>query len=703
MKKKLNLKKKLEENNLGWRFLVGFVFLIALAIFLHFKEFRVDVLDLHTKAPKYVVSQIDFNYPDDEKTILLKQKRLSDLGEIFKIDTNQIKQIRLNFEKFIINNGTWKNFENISYEKINDLTDQFENILIRSRFVDSSTMRKMKLLKINVKNFISLDTSLEEDNFSLPNGYFLIFSKRFSNLTNDKSQEVINYIVDFFKSYDFQLKKDVLTHDKLRRVVETYIPQKYSKISAGEQIIAKGEKVNAKHMTMLSSMKKAIDKKRNLFEPLTILGNIVISFILVILSILYFNLENPALIRSLRKLSLVITILILTLIFAKTIEISLLKSTSFVIEAVRYPIIVPFATILFCVLFNSRISLYFSTFLSIVLGITLAVDTPSFLVINLVTSLVVIITSRFLRKRTEVFIVCLKCMLVVIPLILASSFVHNRLFSVVVVTNIISAFLLLFIIGVLVVGLLPPLEAFFDVLTDITLMEYMDPNNELLRRMTLEVPGSYQHSLVLGNLSESAALKIGANGLFCRVATLYHDIGKLNNPNYFIENQNSGINIHQLLTPVESASVIISHITDGEMLARKYRLPNPIIDIIKEHHGTTLVYYFFSKQVNLQGDIKKVNEEKFRYPGPKPSSKESAIIMISDSVEAASRSLVEMNEKNLTQLVEKIVKQKADDGQFDDCSLTFEEIKTVKESLVNTLMLTRHVRIKYPEAVSVVS
>jgi putative nucleotidyltransferase with HDIG domain len=389
----------------------------------------------------------------------------------------------------------------------------------------------------------------------------------------------------------------------------------------------------------------------------------------------------------------------LSLLFAKTVELVLLQSNSFVLEAVRYPIIVPFAALLFSILFNSRISLFFSTFLSIILGVTLAVDHAYFLVINLVTSLIVIITTRSLRKRTDVFGVCGECLLGVIPIILAYSFINNRLWSISLLTNFISSLICLLVIGILVVGLLPALESTFNVLTDITLMEFMDPNNELLRRLTLEIPGTYQHSLVLGNLAEAAALSIKADGLFCRVATMYHDIGKLNNPNYFTENQGPGaVNIHQLLTPLESAQVIISHVKDGEMLAKKYRLPQPFIDILKEHHGTTLVYYFYHKEIELKdNNPSKVDSNAFRYPGPKPKSKESAIIMIADGVEAASRSLEVVNEDTLSEMINRLVNEKAQDGQFDDCCLTFEELKIVKETLVKTLLLTRHVRIKYPQ------
>jgi len=181
------------------------------------------------------------------------------------------------------------------------------------------------------------------------------------------------------------------------------------------------------------------------------------------------------------------------------------------------------------------------------------------------------------------------------------------------------------------------------------------------------------------------------------VATLYHDIGKLSIAQYFTENQQAGVNIHQLLTPVESAQVIMSHIREGVALARKAGLPEQFIDIIKEHHGTSLVYYFYHKQLESVHDNKDlVDEKEFRYPGPKPRTKESVIIMIADSVEAASRSLDEVNETTLTKLVDQLVREKMEDGQFDDSLLTFEELGRVKKAIVKNLLSVGHFRVKYP-------
>ncbi len=689
--KDLKIVEKLKRNELGFKLIIGIIFWIGLAFFLHFKQTRIEMLELNSIAPNYIVAQVDFDFPDDEATIIMKQKKISDIHNIYFINEKEIKKKRIDLEKYLIENQNW----NTSYENICKIVEQFENILMGAKFADVTTINTLRKFEMDTQNYITLN-AISDENFALPKGYFSILIKDLVNKMN-VSNEAFNFIINYFEKNDYILRQDHFTQSQIKRHIERSIPEQFAHVNAGELIIGCKEKVAARHIAMIQAMKEALSKKINIYQPLTIIGNFLISFIFIFLSILYFKIEQPKLLKSLKQISLVVTILFLTLLFSKIVEYILLKNITTHIEATRYPIIVPFATLLFSVLFNIRISLFFSTLLSIALSLTLVVENASFLVINIVASLIVIISTRCLRKRTEVFGVCGKSLLGVVCIIIALFFINNKAFNIYcLLAHLISSSFALLIIGIVVVGLLPVLETVFDVLTDITLMEYMDPNNELLRRLTLEIPGSYQHSLVLGNLAEAAAQEIKANPLFCRVATLYHDIGKLNNPNYFIENQSSGINIHQLLTPLESAQVIISHVIEGEMLGKKYRLPKKILEVIKQHHGTTLVYYFFRKETELKGkDL--IDQNQFRYPGPKPQTKEAAIIMIADCVEAASRSLEKISEKILSILVNKIVKEKAEDGQFNDCSLTFEELKIVKRSIVKTLMLTRHIRIKYPD------
>ena len=399
-----------------------------------------------------------------------------------------------------------------------------------------------------------------------------------------------------------------------------------------------------------------------------------------------------------QKMVLLVAIIVMSLILAKCSELLLLNESKNLIEMTRLPLLVPFAALLICVLIGSEVAIVASLFLLLIFGVTLAIDYVPFLLTNFFAAFVTILFARKLHKRKEVFAVCGKVWASLIPLTIALNLMDNRLKNFSFATDLLSCFIFLAITAILVIGLLPILESLFHVMTDMTLMEYMDPDHELLRRLSLEAPGTYQHCLVVGNIAEAAARSIGANGLFCRVSTLYHDIGKLFNPHYFTENQLGGFNIHQLLTPAESTHVIIAHVPEGEALARKYHLPQSFIDIIREHHGTTMVYYFYCKLVEqMGGDATKVNKKLFRYPGPKPRSKESAIIMIADTVEAASRSMDEVTEESIADIVDKLVAEKAEDGQFDECQLTFEELGQVKRSIVKALMVTRHLRIKYPE------
>lgn len=270
--------------------------------------------------------------------------------------------------------------------------------------------------------------------------------------------------------------------------------------------------------------------------------------------------------------------------------------------------------------------------------------------------------------------------------------------------------------GMLSVGLLTFFEQVFKVTSEITLLELTDFNHPLLRRMQVEAPGTYHHSLMVANLAENAAAKIGASPLLCRAACLYHDIGKLIKPDYFTENQNSGINPHDEQTPSISALVIKAHIKEGIELARNHNLPRILIDVIRQHHGTSLIQYFYflaqkkeavqaanpqnehSKSNGSNNEHNKVDESTYRYDGPKPDFKESAIIFFADSVEAASRSLKKVTQPAVEDLIESIFRAKIEDGQLDKCPLTFKELQQIRSSFARTLLNMLHARIEYPKS-----
>jgi cyclic-di-AMP phosphodiesterase PgpH len=275
-----------------------------------------------------------------------------------------------------------------------------------------------------------------------------------------------------------------------------------------------------------------------------------------------------------------------------------------------------------------------------------------------------------------------------------------------------AAFSTAVVTAMLISGLLPLFEGTFHLTTDISWLELSDLNHKLLRRMQLEAPGTFHHSLVVAALAEAAAEKVGANAPMCRVCSYFHDVGKLKKPGYFIENQHDGAeNPHNTLTPTMSSLIIIAHVKDGVDLAVKHKLNPRIIDVIQEHHGDSLVYFFYrraqeqkktemdkvDRRLENPEDLPVVEEKNFRYPGPRPSSRESGIIALADTVESASRSLKKPTPAKIRAMVDDLVHAKINDGQLDDCPLTLRELAIVKESFSSTLRSMLHSRIDYPK------
>jgi len=265
--------------------------------------------------------------------------------------------------------------------------------------------------------------------------------------------------------------------------------------------------------------------------------------------------------------------------------------------------------------------------------------------------------------------------------------------------------------AMIVGGVLPMLETLFGLTTDISWLEMADLNHPLLRRMTLEAPGTYHHSLVVASLAEAAAEKVGANPTICRVCSYFHDVGKLVKPNYFTENMAAGRNPHDELAPSMSALIIIAHVKEGVDMALKHRLNRQIVDVIQQHHGNSLVSYFYRRALQHQQDTKtggrimnlrevdvpEVREDSFRYAGPRPQTRECGIIMLADAVESASRSLEKITPQRIEQLVGDLIDGKVADHQLDECDLTLRDLRMIAESFRFTLQTMLHTRIAYPK------
>jgi putative nucleotidyltransferase with HDIG domain len=344
--------------------------------------------------------------------------------------------------------------------------------------------------------------------------------------------------------------------------------------------------------------------------------------------------------------------------------------------------------------YDARLAL-FILLITIMLSGFMVPDPFMYIFMSFISGMVAIFSLTNIYRRAKLFLTVLAVIVSYSALYLGLNLMHDGSFI-----NIkLSAFYLFSGNGFLVLISYPIISVFekrFLFLSDTTLLELADINQPLLRKLAEEAPGSFQHSLQVANLAEEAARITGANLLLVRTGALYHDIGKIANPTYYIENQTDGISHHDSLDPEDSAKLIINHVRNGVTLAKNFKLPVQIIDFIRTHHGTTVAYFFFKKYTDMHPwDTSK--EKDFTYPGPKPFSKETAVIMMADAVEASSRSLVKYTEESINELVERIVYLQEQDGQFSDIPLTFKDISDIKSAFKKRLSNIYHERIAYPE------
>jgi cyclic-di-AMP phosphodiesterase PgpH len=344
--------------------------------------------------------------------------------------------------------------------------------------------------------------------------------------------------------------------------------------------------------------------------------------------------------------------------------------------------------------YDARLALFILLITIMISGFMLP-DPFEFVFISFITGMVAIFTLSNIYRRGKFFFTAISVFVTYCILYLGLNLMHDGSLVKVVWSD-----FYLFAGNGLLVLISYPIIFLFEVkflfLSDTTLLELADTNQPLLRKLADEAPGSFQHSLQVANLAEEAARITGANLLLVRAGALYHDIGKIANPAFYIENQTEGVSPHESLTPEESARIIINHVRNGVTLARNFKIPVQIIDFIRTHHGTTIAYYFFKKYTEMNPwDTSK--ESDFTYPGPKPFSKETALVMMADAVEASSRSMINYSEESINELVERIVYLQEQDGQFSDIPLTFKDISDIKNAFKKRLLNIYHLRIAYPE------
>jgi putative nucleotidyltransferase with HDIG domain len=474
----------------------------------------------------------------------------------------------------------------------------------------------------------------------------------------------------------------------------------------GQTIIEPGERVTPEQYEMLMAHRKYLQEHTDakLDESLTLFGRVLLVLAMVLASIIYIRLEDPETLLSNVRLGLLALVVIINLALVRA-NYALGGADFFVRDgswASTLPYVAPtaFAPLIVAILIDAGSAIFMALLISIFTGVIYG-NRLDLLVLTFLASLVAIFFCRDARQRGRVVRAAGAGGLTVAAFAALIGIADQTPFET-LIRQMIAGLGTGLITGVAVVGLLPVLESLFKRTTDITLLELTDYNHPLLRRMQLEAPGTYHHSLVVAQLAENAANAIGANPLVARVCSLFHDVGKTAHAAFFGENQRDGVDPHAHQDPATSAKIIKQHVPDGVELAQKYHLPKAVVDVIQQHHGTTLVRYFYQRALALarpgfkEGEIPKIPDGDFRYEGPRPQSKESAIISLADGVEAASRSLRQTTPGQLSELIDRIVHDRIDDGQLDEAPLTFIEITRIKNSFQFTLLNMLHGRVAYP-------
>jgi len=421
-------------------------------------------------------------------------------------------------------------------------------------------------------------------------------------------------------------------------------------------------------------------------------------FFIAIFSVLEFSQKNIRKFNITFKDGIFLSIvLILTVLIAKlsTMLTSISEIASFNIpqEAYFYAAPIAFGGMLVRLILNSEIAIGFSIVAG--LGAAMTVSNNVFIVLYYIISGVLgAHTLAKCEQRTSIIKGGIIVSIVDVFLVAIFMLIQGNQPTGLFIANISMAFFNGITSAILVIGLTPVFEYIFDYTTDIKLLELANLENPLLKELFMTAPGSYNHSMMTATLAEAAASSIHANPLLARVASYYHDIGKIKMPDYFIENQQYMANKHDKLSPSMSSLIIISHVKEGKELAKAHKIPKRIIDIIMQHHGTSLVKYFYEKAKEKNGN--NIHEEEYHYPGPKPQTREAGIVMLADAVEAASRTLTDPTPAKIKAMVERIVNARFEEGQLDECTLSLSDLNEIKKAFVRVLSAIFHKRVDYP-------
>jgi len=606
-------------------------------------------------------------------------------------------EFRIRSEKEYLNSGNYNSLIEMGAQIRDYITEQLQKIYLKGIIEIGDLEEKLnrKITSVHViKGNISEELELE-DMFTTKSAYEYLKMSLNQYLTDNSTYYTKRYR-SFFKQFDLNtfikvnVNYDESKSMKAQKEIIDKISLTHGMIQKGQLVISNGEVVTNDKFRVLESLKMEYEQQLGFMtDQLVKLGKSILVFLSMLVIFLFLYNFRKEVLNDTKKTGFILFLFILIILIASLIT-RLNSVNIYVIPFVILPIILK-------TFYDERLALFIH-FIAILLIGFFAPNSFEFVFLSSIAGMVAIFSLTNLYRRSKLVITALLVFITYCALYFGIMIVKEGN-----VTNMTSEDLTIFawfgINGILVLIAYPLMYIFektFGFLSDATLFELSDTNQPLLRKLAETAPGTFQHSLQVANLAEEATIKVGGNPLLVRTAALYHDIGKMAKPIYYIENQSSDINPHDNLEFEESAKIIISHVENGVETARKHNLPQAIVDFIRTHHGTTTVQYFYRSYIKKYPE-EEVDVRKFSYPGPKPFSKETAIMMMADAVEAASRSLKTINEKTLEKTVENIISYQQKEEQYNNANITFRDITTIKEVFIKRLKNIYHARIVYPQ------
>lgn len=719
-----------------------FVFVITVALivitsFLGIKPSGFQILPNQVASIRIVAGEA-FSYNSKILTERKRQQLLEEAPHVYKIDMEPYKTFERHVNELLAEANSYSELKDDysvgqAKARIEDITNEFnakgnyrltpESMTVILENTDPKTLESLiKTGLISIEESFKLGIYDENDPtfnfrkdavaiFHIANQEKKIGQKRVESIedalrsvrinigASNVAPKIADAVIRIFRdALQPNLRKSKEEMETLRQELLASLQPVIVNVQEGASIIEPGQPVSREQHEQLVAYQRHIANKDVGTIDNQLIGRILLVLAMVIAATFFIRLEHRSTFQSNGRLALLALVVIVNLLLVRTcFELGNFEAFLYDNElSAILPYITP--TVLAPMLVAILIGTGPGLLMALMIGLFTAVmfgNRLDLLVMSFLASTVAIYVSRNLRKRGRVVTAGFFAGLSVALFTLLFNWVDGLPWST-IIYQMTGGLMTGLIEGVVVVGLLPILEGLFKRTTDITLLELSDYNHPVLRRMQLEAPGTWHHSLMVANLAENASNAIGANGLLARVACMFHDIGKLVKPEYFTENQLDGYNPHDEKTPSFSALIIKSHVKEGVDLGLTYKLPRPIIDVIRQHHGTNLIRFFFHKAKQQAEDPSHVQESTYRYDGPKPQFKESAVILLADSVEAASRSLAKVTPQNVEELVDRIFAANIEDGQLNNCPITIAEVSKVRESFIFTLLNSLHTRIAYP-------